>query len=108
MCTSTGNLPGKPTIPVRLPAYIRLTTLRTTSPQDDLPTKKQKLAYNNNNNNKYNNYNKYKSNQTQPDRDNDRFNTNKLSSNYKGKSNSQIAKPITESIEYARNLPSMK
>ena len=71
--------------------------------QDDRPTKKQKLAYNNNNK-----YTKYKSNQAQPDWDNDRSNTNKLSSNYKGKSKSQLANPITDFIEYARELPSIR
>ena len=103
MCTSTGNLPGTPTIPGWLPTCIQLTMLRTTSLfREELKTT---VRPRNNNNNKYN---KYKSNQTQPDRDNDRANTNKLSSNYKGKSKSQLAKPITDTIEYARNLPSMK
>ena len=68
--------------------------------QDDRPTKKQKLANSNNN--------KYKSHPPHPDRDYDRANTNKLSSNYKGKSKSQLANPSTDVIEYARELPSMK
>ena len=76
--------------------------------QDNRPPKKQKQAHFNNS--KYNNRNDQKGDRNnRDDRDtNDRSNTNKLSSNYKGKSKSNPTATHIELIEESRNLPMMQ